>query len=212
MLFNSIEFFVFLPVVFLLYWFGFNKTIRIQNVFLLVASYFFYSWWDWRFLFFLILSTLIDYYFGAIVDTAKGKRKKIYLWLSVVNNLVILGFFKYYNFFAASFKELFEQFGLQVHPYILEIALPVGISFYTFHGMSYVFDIYRGKTKPISNFIDYAVFVCFFPLLVAGPIERATHLLPQVQQRRKFNYHQSVEGLRLVLWGFFKKVVVADTL
>lgn len=210
MLFNSIGFFVFLFVVFFLYWFVFNKKLAFQNFFLLIASYFFYAWWDWRFLLLLLLSTVIDYSFGLAVE--KAKNKKFYLVLSIVNNLGVLFFFKYYNFFISSFAQFGEKIGLHFSPLLLNIALPVGISFYTFHGMSYVFDIYNGKSKATKNFNDYAVFVCFFPLLVAGPIERASHLLPQVQTRRIFKYEQAVQGMRLMLWGFFKKVVIADTL
>jgi D-alanyl-lipoteichoic acid acyltransferase DltB (MBOAT superfamily) len=210
MLFNSISFLIFLPVVFLFYWFIFNKNLRAQNILILIASYFFYAWWDWRFLFLLLLSTIIDYGFGKLVFTQS--RKQLFLWLSIVNNLLILGIFKYYNFFAESAKDLFNSIGFEVNPYFLNIALPVGISFYTFHGMSYVFDIYRGKTTPVGNVIEYAVFVSFFPLLVAGPIERATNLLPQVQKKREFNYTQAVQGMRLILWGFFKKIVIADSL
>lgn len=213
MLFNSSEFLVFLIIVYCLYWFVFKKNLTIQNMFLLGASYLFYGWWDWRFMLLLILSTFIDYFFGLVIYNAeKDIKKRVYLWLSIINNLGILGIFKYYNFFAGSFADMASGFGLHIQPYILTIALPVGISFYTFHGMSYVFDIYRGNTKPTRNFIDYALFVCFFPLLVAGPIERATHLLPQVQARRVFNYTQSVHGLRLILWGLFKKIVIADSL
>lgn len=210
MLFNSFEYLLFLPAVFLLYWLVFKKSLLGQNFLILIASYFFYAWWDWRFLLLLIASTLIDYFFGLLI--ASSHRKKLFLWLSIINNLSILGFFKYYNFFADSAAILLQHLGLHVSPYILNIALPVGISFYTFHGMSYVFDIYNGKITPIKNFISYAVFVCFFPLLVAGPIERAWHLLPQVERKRTFSYTQAVEGMRLLLWGFFKKVVIADTL
>lgn len=211
MLFNSVEFFLFLISVFFLYWFAFSKNLRFQNIFLLLVSYFFYAWWDWRFMLLLLLSTVIDYTFGRIIYTST-KRKKLYLWLSVFNNLIVLFFFKYFNFFAGSAADLAHLMGFRMDPFILNVALPVGISFYTFHGMSYVFDIYNDKAKPIKDFTNYAVFVCFFPLLVAGPIERATHLLPQVTVARKFNYTQAVAGMRLILWGFFKKVVVADTL
>jgi alginate O-acetyltransferase complex protein AlgI len=209
MLFNSFEFAIFLPIVFFFYWLISNKGLQLQNIFLLVASYFFYGWWDWRFLFLLLLSTFIDYSFGLAIYNSE-KRKKLFLWLSVVNNLAILGFFKYYNFFALSTQNLLGNFGLHVEPYILNIILPIGISFYTFHGMSYVFDIYNGKVKPTKNFIEYSLFVCFFPLLVAGPIERATHLLPQLQQKRNFSFQQSVDGLRQILWGLFKKIAIAD--
>lgn len=179
---------------------------------ILAASYFFYGWWSYTFLFILSLSTLLDYLYGFQVASPNPKKAKLFLWLSVINNLGILGVFKYYNFFVEQFQTGLSALGLHTNPVFLNIALPIGISFYTFHGMSYVFDIYRGKQKPVSNFIDYAVFVSFFPLLVAGPIERASHLLPQVQRARGFNYRQAVEGCRLIVWGMFKKVVVADSL
>lgn len=160
----------------------------------------------------LALSTLLDYCYGFSVASVNKKKSKFFLWLSIVNNLGILGVFKYYDFFAVQFSEGLALLGLHTNPVLLKLALPVGISFYTFHGMSYVFDIYRGKQKPVKNFVDYAVFVSFFPLLVAGPIERASHLLPQVQTVRNFQYSRAVEGARLILWGMFKKVVIADSL
>ena len=160
----------------------------------------------------LMLSTALDYAYGFWVASTNRKKAKLFLWLSIINNLGILGVFKYYNFFATQFQNGFDLLGLHTHPILLQVALPIGISFYTFHGMSYVFDIYRGHQKPVKSFIDYAVFVSFFPLLVAGPIERANHLLPQVQKPRFFNYAQAVEGCRLILWGMFKKVVIADSL
>lgn len=212
MLFNSFEFLLFLPVVFILYWFVVNKSLRWQNVLILFASYFFYAWWSYKFLGLLFLSTLLDYAYGFGVASADRSKAKFFLWLSVINNLGILAVFKYYNFFALQFQQLLESIGLHSNPYLLHLALPIGISFYTFHGMSYVFDIYRRQQKPVKNFVDYAVFVSFFPLLVAGPIERATHLLPQVQKRRVFNYAQMAEGCRLILLGMFKKVVIADSL
>jgi len=211
-LFNSIEFLAFLPIVFLLYWFVFNKSLRWQNVLVLIASYFFYGWWSWKFMLLLALSTLLDYLYGFWVASSNRKKAKLFLWLSIINNLGILAVFKYYNFFAIQFQAGFDMLGLHTNPLLLNVALPIGISFYTFHGMSYVFDIYRSKQKPVSSFVDYAVFVSFFPLLVAGPIERANHLLPQVQKSRVFNYTQAVEGCRLILWGLFKKVVIADSL
>ena len=212
MLFNSYEFLLFLPLVFLLYWLAFGKSLKAQNVLILLASYFFYGWWSWAFMGLLALSTLLDYAYGFGVASTNRQRSKLFLWLSIVNNLGILGIFKYYNFFAEQFQQGFELIGIEVSPVFLSVALPVGISFYTFHGMSYVFDIYRGKQQPVKNFVDYAVFVSFFPLLVAGPIERANHLLPQVQKPRSFSYSQAVEGCRLILWGMFKKVVIADNL
>ena len=212
MLFNSFEFLLFLPIVFALYWFVFNKSLRWQNLLVLVASYFFYSWWSWKFMGLLMLSTALDYAYGFWVASPNRKKAKLFVWLSIINNLGILGVFKYYNFFATQFQQGFELLGLHTNPVLLQIALPIGISFYTFHGMSYIFDVYRGKQKPVSHFVDYAVFVSFFPLLVAGPIERASHLLPQVQAKRQFNYTQAVEGCRLILWGMFKKIVIADSL
>jgi alginate O-acetyltransferase complex protein AlgI len=212
LLFNSLEFFLFLPVIFLLYWFVFSKSLKWQNLLVLAASYFFYGWWSWKFLCLLALSTLLDYLYGFGVASLNKKKAKFFLWLSIINNLGILAIFKYYDFFALQFAKGFELLGLHSNPVFLNVALPIGISFYTFHGMSYVFDIYRDKQKPVSNIVDYAVFVSFFPLLVAGPIERANHLLPQVQKSRLFNYTQAVEGCRLILWGLFKKVVIADSL
>jgi alginate O-acetyltransferase complex protein AlgI len=212
MLFNSVEFLYFFPIVFLLYWFCFNRSLKWQNILLLVASYFFYAWWSWKFLILLALSTLLDFFYGFKVADDDKKISKRFLWLSIINNLGILGIFKYYNFFAIQFQQGFALLHIAVNPVLLNIALPVGISFYTFHGMSYVFDIYRGVRKPVKNFTEYAVFVSFFPLLVSGPIERANHLLPQVQSKRVFNYAQAVEGGRLILWGMFKKVVIADSL
>jgi D-alanyl-lipoteichoic acid acyltransferase DltB (MBOAT superfamily) len=211
-LFNSLAFLAFLPIVFCLYWFVFNKSLRWQNGLLLVAGYFFYGWWSWKFMGLLALSTLLDYVYGFAVASANRRKARLFFWLSIINNLGILAVFKYFNFFVLQFQQGFELLGLHMQPVILEIGLPIGISFYTFHGMSYVFDIYREKQKPVSNFIEYAVFVSFFPLLVAGPIERATHLLPQIQQRRAFRYMQAAEGCRLILWGMFKKVVIADSL
>lgn len=211
MLFNSFEFAVFLPIVFVLYWFITNKHLKAQNILLLLASYFFYACWDWRFLFLLMFSTLLDFFTGLkMQDAANNRLKRFWFWLSIIINLGFLGVFKYYNFFAESFADLVSGFGFEVHPWTLSIILPVGISFYTFHGLSYVIDIYYNRIKAERNFVDYAVFVSFFPLLVAGPIERATHLLPQIKRARVFDYHQAVDGLRQILWGLFKKVVIAD--
>lgn len=211
MLFNSIQFAVFLPVVFSLYWWIGPKNLRKQNILLFVASYFFYACWDWRFLFLLMFSTLLDYFTGLKMENCKSlKNKKFWFWLSILINLGFLGVFKYYNFFVESFAQAVANFGLTVHPTTLNIILPVGISFYTFHGLSYVIDIYKGRITAEKNFIDYALFVSFFPLLVAGPIERATHLLPQLKRERVFNLDNMKDGLRQILWGLFKKVVIAD--
>lgn len=211
MLFNSIEFAFFLPIVFVLYWFVTNKNLKVQNILVLVASYFFYACWDWRFLFLLIFSTLLDYFTGIKMEESKNKYlKKFWFLLSVTINLGFLGIFKYFNFFSESFTELLSSFGLQVNTWSIKVILPVGISFYTFHGLSYVIDIYKDRIKAERNFVDYSVFVSFFPLLVAGPIERATHLLPQIKVKRSFEYSKSVEGLKYILWGLFKKIVIAD--
>ena len=211
MLFNSIGFIVFLSIVFVLHWFIANKSLKGQNLLLIVASYFFYSCWNYKFLFLLIFSTFLDYYTGIKISESENIRnKKLWLSLSITVNVAFLAFFKYYNFFAVSFAEAASDFGFHTDPWVLNIILPVGISFYTFHGISYVIDMYNNRIKPEKNFINYSLFVSFFPLLVAGPIERATHLLPQLQKKREFDYLQAVEGLKQMLWGFFKKIVIAD--
>ena len=211
MLFNSFSFAIFLPVVFFLYWFVTKKNLKLQNYLLLVSSYYFYACWDWRFLFLLIFSTLLDYYTGIKMENSSTKKEKTFwFWLSISINIGFLGVFKYFNFFADSFADMLSVFGMQVNPWSLNVILPVGISFYTFHGLSYVIDIYKSRIKAERNFIEYSVFVSFFPLLVAGPIERATHLLPQIKVKRVFDYSKAVDGLRQILWGLFKKVVIAD--
>jgi D-alanyl-lipoteichoic acid acyltransferase DltB (MBOAT superfamily) len=212
MLFNSLSFALFLPIVFVIYYFFSKGNLKLQNILLLIASYFFYACWDYRFLFLLMFSTLLDYYTGLKMESSPNKRsRKFWFWLSVIINLGFLGVFKYYNFFAQSFADAISNFGLQVNPWTLKVILPVGISFYTFHGLSYVIDIYKQKIKAEKNFYEYALFVSFFPLLVAGPIERATHLLPQVKNKRVFNKTEAVDGLRQILWGLFKKIVIADS-
>ncbi len=211
MLFNSIDFAFFLPIVFILYWFVTYKNLRFQNVLLLVASYFFYACWDYRFLFLLVFSTFLDYLTGLKIHEAESRKKKLFwLWLSISVNLGFLGVFKYYNFFASSFANALIHIGLKANLGTINVILPVGISFYTFHGLSYILDIYKNKIKPVRDFIEYSVFVSFFPLLVAGPIERATHLLPQIQKKRYFDYSKAIDGLRQILWGLFKKIVIAD--
>ena len=211
MLFNSISFAIFLPVVFFLYWFATKGNVRRQNILLLIASYFFYACWDWRFLFLLIFSTLLDYFTGIRIHESTTKSKsRAWMWLSLVINLGFLGVFKYYNFFITSFADGLAMAGIKIHYPTISVILPVGISFYTFHGISYVLDIYYKRIQPEKNFVDYSVFVSFFPLLVAGPIERATHLLPQIIRERKFEYSKAVDGLRQILWGLFKKIVIAD--
>ncbi len=211
MLFNSISFAIFLPIVFLLHWFVAKRNLKYQNLLLILASYFFYACWDWRFLFLLVFSTLLDYCAGFKIATVEDrKKKKFWLIVSVFINLGILGILKYYNFFVASFANALLQFGIKADIGSINVILPVGISFYTFHGLSYVIDIYNGKIKHEHDFVNYSLFVSFFPLLVAGPIERATHLLPQIVRKREFDYAKAVDGLRQILWGLFKKIVIAD--
>lgn len=211
MLFNSISFAFFLPVVFVLYWFVFNRKLRVQNLIMLVASFYFYACWDWRFLFLLVFSIFLDYFSGLKIEQCEKKSsRKFWLILSIAINLGFLGFFKYYNFFVDSFAELLHSLGFNVHMWTLKIVLPVGISFYTFHGLSYIIDVYKKRISAEKNFIDYALFVSYFPLLVAGPIERATHLLPQIKVKRKFSYDLAADGMRQILWGLFKKMVIAD--
>jgi D-alanyl-lipoteichoic acid acyltransferase DltB (MBOAT superfamily) len=211
MLFNSLSFAFFLPIVFTLFWVIGSNRLRSQNILLILASYCFYACWDWRFLILLVFSTFLDFFSGIKIYHANSQQsKKIWLLISVAINLGILGVFKYYNFFASSFADALSLLGINVNMSSLEVILPVGISFYTFHGLSYVLDIYNKKIEYERDFINYSLFVSFFPLLVAGPIERATHLLPQIKKRKSFSYKSAVDGLRQILWGLFKKIVIAD--
>ena len=230
MLFNSFEFLLFLPIVFLLYWFVFQKNLKLQNVFILLASYVFYGWWDWRFLALIVASSAVDYWCGIqlvvnskqsavdpanrILSTANSKNlfknRKFYLWISLAFNLGLLGFFKYFNFFIESATDIINLLGFQAHSSTLSLILPVGISFYTFQTMSYTLDVYRGKMEATKDPIAFFSYVAFFPQLVAGPIERASHLLPQFLKKREFEYQQGSDGMKLILWGLFKKMVIAD--
>jgi len=211
MLFNSVDFAIFLPLVFLIYWFIFNRNLKLQNLFIVAASYLFYGWWDWRFLSLVLISSLVDYLVGrALAITNHATKRKWLLFASIFLNLGLLGFFKYFNFFADSFVSAFSLFGKEFSATSLNIVLPVGISFYTFQTLSYSIDVYRRKLEPTKDFIAFSAFVTFFPQLVAGPIERATNLLPQFYKKRIFNYPMAVDGLKQMLWGFFKKMVIAD--
>lgn len=211
MFFNSIDYAVFLPIVFILYWTFGKKDLKFQNILLLASSYFFYACWDWRFMLLLIFSSALDFFTGIkIYEASNSKTRKFWLWLSIGINLSFLGVFKYYNFFVDSFAEVLSTVGVATNFSSLQVILPVGISFYTFHGLSYVIDVYKNKIEPERNIIDYSVFVSFFALLVAGPIERATHLLPQMKKMRVFDRTKAIDGLRQILWGLFKKVVIAD--
>jgi alginate O-acetyltransferase complex protein AlgI len=211
MLFNSLDFAVFLPVVFVLYWFVSNDNFRLQNALIVAASYFFYGWWDWRFLVLILVSTIADFFIARAMSTNANERNRTLLLLvSLVLNLGVLAFFKYYNFFAGSVESAFSLFGSSVAFHPMSIVLPVGISFYTFQLLSYTIDVFRKKIEPTNDFISFAAYVSFFPQLVAGPIERATHLLPQFYKKREFSYPKGVDGLRQILWGLFKKIVIAD--
>ena len=211
MLFNSIDFAIFLPVVFFLYWFIFKNNHKGQNILLLVASYVFYGWWDWRFLGLILFSTVVDYFVGlGLGKEQRQSRRKLILLVSILVNLGFLAYFKYFNFFLDNFIQLFSFFGRQISARSLNIVLPVGISFYTFQTLSYSIDVYNKKIEPTKDFFVYSAYVSFFPQLVAGPIERATQLLPQFFTKRVFSYSKAVDGLRQILWGLFKKVVIAD--
>lgn len=209
MLFNSIQFLLFLPLVFCLYWFALNRSLRLQNLFVVVASYVFYGWWDWRFLILIAFTSLWAWYFG-VLDGKYSRWRTFRLALSLVINLGILGYFKYYNFFLDQTVALLETLGVQANPSSLKIILPVGISFYTFQALSYTIDVHRKQIEPTRDLIAFFAYVSFFPQLVAGPIERATNLLPQFLKPRTFDYASAVVGCRQMLWGFFKKMVVAD--
>ncbi len=215
MLFNSIQFAIFLPIVFLLYWFVFDRFIskskwqlRLQNAFIVVASYVFYGWWDWRFLLLIAFTSFCSWGSGLLIGKAETKKKaKTWMWLNIILNLGILALFKYYDFFISEFAELFH---ISTNGLLLKVILPVGISFYTFQALSYSIDVCRGKIEPTRDIVAFFAFISFFPQLVAGPIERATNLLPQFLKKRKFDYDTAVDGLWQILWGLFKKIVVAD--
>ncbi len=211
MLFSSLDFAIFLPIVFVCYWFLFGKNLKFQNLFLLIASLVFYGWWNWKYLSLLIFSTIVDYSVcSLLVDEKRKSVRKALLLVSICVNLGFLGFFKYQHFFIQSFNDAFSFFGQPIGLRALSFLLPVGISFYTFQTMSYTIDVYKNRLTASKNFIQFAAFVSFFPQLVAGPIERATNLLAQIQKERKFDSTLAVIGLKQILWGFFKKLVVAD--
>lgn len=211
MLFNSFEFLIFLPAVFLLYWFVF-KPLKWQNLFVVAASYLFYGWWDWRFLILIAITTFCSYASGLLIQKYSGRRthQRMVCATNILLNLIILGIFKYLNFFGENFALLLDALGFKCDWVTLDILLPVGISFYTFQALSYTIDVYRGNIQPTRNIVAFFAFISFFPQLVAGPIERATNLLPQFLVPRKFDYAKAVEGMRQILWGLFKKMVVAD--
>ena len=210
MLFNSFAFLLYLPLTFLLYWCVSGK-LRRQNCFVVVASYVFYGWWDRRFVVLIAFATLLSYLSGILLDRLGNKRhRRIVLSVSVVVNLAVLGVFKYYNFFVENLQALLSPLGVRLDDVTVSLILPVGISFYTFQALSYSIDVYRGRIKATRDAPAFFAFISFFPQLVAGPIERATNLLPQFMKPRKFDYPVAVDGCRQILWGLFKRMVVAD--
>jgi D-alanyl-lipoteichoic acid acyltransferase DltB (MBOAT superfamily) len=206
MLFNSLQFALFLPCVFAIYW-CLRRWLKWQNLFVLAASYLFYGWWDWRFLLLIALTSTLSYVSGLLIE--RGQCRKTAMWSNIAVNIAILGLFKYYDFFTQSFANLF--LGGEADHLLLHLILPVGISFYTFQAISYSIDVYRGSVKATHDVVAFFAYVSFFPQLVAGPIERASNLLPQFENFRRFDYAVAVDGLRQMLWGLFKKMVVADT-
>lgn len=211
MLFNSIEFLFFLPVVFSLYW-SFGKHRQIQNLIIVIASYFFYGWWDWRFLLLIAATSAFSFLSGLLLKTfdSNNARRKMVSAANILLNLAILALFKYYNFFAENLEQLLGVLGWHIDFVTLNIVLPVGISFYTFQALSYTIDVYMRKIEPTKDVVEFFAYISFFPQLVAGPIERATNLLPQFQRKRRFSYATAVDGMRQMLWGFVKKVLIAD--
>lgn len=210
MLFNSIEFLIFLPIVFALYWLS-KKSLKLQNLLIVVVSYIFYGWWNYRFLFLIALTTACSFLSGLLVERCERQRAKKAITISNITlNLGILGVYKYYNFFTDSFQQILNSLGMHADWPVLNLVLPVGISFYTFQALSYTIDVYNKKIEPTHDVVSFFAFISFFPQLVAGPIERATNLLPQFRKARTFDYSKAVDGCRQMLWGFFKKMVVAD--
>lgn len=211
MLFNSLDFAVFLPIVFVLYWFVAKQKLKLQNLLLVVASYVFYGWWDWRFLLLIVFSSGVDFLVSYLLRSeTNSTKRKLLLYTSITVNIGLLGFFKYFNFFVDNFTKAFSFFGNDISVNTLNIILPVGISFYTFQTLSYTIDVYNKKLEPTKDVVSFFAFVSFFPQLVAGPIERATNLLPQFYEKRNFDYNQAVNGVRQIVWGLFKKLVIAD--
>jgi len=213
MLFNSIGFAIFLPIVFLLYWFVTNKKLIAQNILLLIASYIFYGMWDWRFLLLLVLISVFNYSIGILIDKSiTDKKRKIWLITGLFINIGVLGIFKYYNFFIDSFLDLASLIGYDLPRSTTKIILPVGISFYIFLSLSYIIDIYKKNLDANGKIIEVLLALSFFPIILAGPIQRPISLLPQIAKKREFNYNQAADGLRQILWGLFAKVVIADNL
>lgn len=211
MIFNSIEFIIFFVLFFILYWFLFKNKLKSQNLFLLAGSYLFYAYWNWRFLSLIILSSLVGFYMGKLINNSPDpKKKKLFLSVGLIQGVGTLFFLKYYNFFISSLIDMFSQFGIELHLHSLRIILPIGISFYTFKIISYLIDIYKEKIEATDSWITFFCYVSFFPCLTAGPIDRARTFIPQLQRNRVFAYNKASDGLRQILWGVFKKMVIAD--
>lgn len=213
MIFTSFPFFVFFIVVFVFYWFVFNKNLKLQNVFILASNYLFYSWWDWRFLSIIIISSLINYFVGLNIGKMDDERKRtILLWIGLIFGFIGLFYFKYYNFFVDSFIDFFSLFNIHLNIQTIKLILPLGISFYTFRTISYILDVYYEEIKPTNDIIVFFAYVSFFPTLISGPIDRASKFIPQLEKKREFNYNSATNGLRQIMLGLFKKVVIADNL
>ena len=210
MQFDTYTYALFLPLVFFIYW-GLRNHLKWQNLFLLVASYVFYGWWDWRMLSLILLTTVSTWGTALMMKGERTRTDKMWMIANIGLNMGILGVFKYLNFLRDSFVHLLNLFGMNPDWPTLHILLPVGISFYTFQAISYTVDVYRGDIKPTRNVVAFSVFIAFFPQLVAGPIERATNLLPQFLQKKSFDYDTAVIGMRQILWGLGKKVIIADS-
>lgn len=211
MIFNSTQFVVFFICFFILYWIVLKKNLKLQNLLILAGSYVFYGWWDWRFLFLLIGSTLLNYYLGIyIAKTENAKKRKLLVYTGLLQGLAGLIFFKYYNFFITSFADAFGAFNIHLNVHTLQIILPLGISFYTFRTISYLLDVDKNKIKPTKDWVVFFTYVCFFPGLISGPIDKAQLLIPQLEKKRTFDKIQIIDGMHQILWGLFKKIVVAD--
>ena len=211
MIFNSIHFAIFILIFFIFYWFVFNRSLILQNLFILTGSYLFYAWWDWRFLSLLIGSSVISFFLGiGMGKTHHEKQKKLLLYIGIIQGLCVLIYFKYFNFFIDSFVEAFSFFNVQLEIHTIQIILPLGISFYTFRILSYILDIDKGKIVPTNNWIVFFSYVSFFPSLLAGPIDRAGMFIPQLEKKRIFEFEKGADALRQILWGLFKKIVIAD--
>jgi len=211
MTFNSIDFIVFFPIVFFLYWFVLKNSAKYQNILLLISSVFFYCWADWRFLFLILANAFFNFFIGVkIADSTKEKSQQGFFWLGIAFNVGVLGYFKYFNFFYDGFADLFNLFGANLNHSSLHLILPLGISFFTFQTLGYIIDIYNGETKPCRDPLIFLTYVTYFPKIISGPIERAQRFIPQIEKKRIFDFSLAKNGLQQILWGLFAKVVIAD--